>query len=1005
MKKSSPHVIIVSGLKKWRSPIYFFTTFILLLSGKTQAQSPDPFSRQSQFDLRILNSQAYSGPHSTNAHHESNSLQWETIQTMVIPQRDPNSPLPPTKFNLDQVRNGRGSAPENPAGWVNGNAGASNAHFVEGWSIPYRVNITDLAIGSHSLDIEWDIRHSGANAIDFVTNFDLINYPAPSSHLFNFGHGPETINPLTEVGTWVSGTSSIIPAPSLPAGAVTTYHGLVMAYSNASGDANKFSIWNGNITNMVLVTEGNLGAQQSATRMRIFFTNTDEDVIISWGGHIAKGEGVWGVGNSASAVEGSPYHTRLISWDPDGDGNNQTSIGNQDRSLSAAAVQDPPICNLNGPGSLECSAPTSFTSGVALSDLSQGVTFDWEIEGATNCGTVTLSNETVGSASVTTSSSCGCSFSVVYIILKNGDEISRCVKLITVTDTRAPAFTSSPSGSDLGCNPSGLPAPVNPSASDNCGTPTVTSSNGAITSNGCTRSQTRTYTATDACNNTATVGQTFTWTADLTGPTFTSCPAGSDLGCNPASIPEAGTATATDACGTPTITSSLGAEAGTGCSRSRTRTYTARDACGNSSTCQQVFTYVVDVTGPVFTFCPAGSNVGCNPASFPDPGAATATDACSTPTITSVLGNEVGTGCNRSKTRTYTAIDACGNSSTCQQTFTYTVDVTAPVFTSCPAGSDLGCNPASIPAAGTATATDACGTPTITSALADEVGTGCSRSRTRTYTARDACGNSSTCQQVFTYTVDITPPVFTACQPDVIVECGSPTSTAALGSATATDGCGSTTVTANDAAPLLVGCQTVIVRTWRARDACGNTATCVQRILVIDNTPPAITCNPDGSATATDCGSYYLYQNGTTWTAIDASGNIRTASCIPQAGRITTSQVMEEQQEQKQITVTEEKTVAPVKQKELIKNINVQAFPNPFSDQVKFLVTTSEAGIGSLEVYNMTGQKIKTVYTGYIAAGTRTFELRLPAQQVSNLVYVLKVGDKKVTGKILQMNR
>jgi len=83
----------------------------------------------------------------------------------------------------------------------------------------------------------------------------------------------------------------------------------------------------------------------------------------------------------------------------------------------------------------------------------------------------------------------------------------------------------------------------------------------------------------------------------------------------------------------------------------------------------------------------------------------------------------------------------------------------------------------------------------------------------------------------------------------------------------------------------------------------------------------------------------------------------------------------------------------------------VKAYPNPFSDRVKFVVTSSVAGQGNLDVYNMMGQKVKTVYTGFIAAGTQTFELSLPTQQVSSLVYVLRVGDKKVTGKILQINQ
>ena len=51
--------------------------------------------------------------------------------------------------------------------------------------------------------------------------------------------------------------------------------------------------------------------------------------VLAWGGHIATRQD-WGTGNSAVAISGSPYHTRLI--DLDGSG------GNQDRSLSADAV-------------------------------------------------------------------------------------------------------------------------------------------------------------------------------------------------------------------------------------------------------------------------------------------------------------------------------------------------------------------------------------------------------------------------------------------------------------------------------------------------------------------------------------------------------------------------------------------------------------------------------------------------------------------------------------------
>ena len=90
---------------------------------------------------------------------------------------------------------------------------------------------------------------------------------------------------------------------------------------------------------------------------------------------------------------------------------------------------------------------------------------------------------------------------------------------------------------------------------------------------------------------------------------------------------------------------------------------------------------------------------------------------------------------------------------------------------------------------------------------------------------------------------------------------------------------------------------------------------------------------------------------------------------------------------------------------ELPGQLAVKAYPNPFSDRIKFVVTSPISGQGSLEVYNAMGQSVKSVYKGYIAAGTQTFDLNLPVRQTSNLIYVLRVGDKKVSGKLLQINQ
>jgi len=83
----------------------------------------------------------------------------------------------------------------------------------------------------------------------------------------------------------------------------------------------------------------------------------------------------------------------------------------------------------------------------------------------------------------------------------------------------------------------------------------------------------------------------------------------------------------------------------------------------------------------------------------------------------------------------------------------------------------------------------------------------------------------------------------------------------------------------------------------------------------------------------------------------------------------------------------------------------VKAYPNPFSDKINFVVTSSISGKGSLDVYNMMGQKVRTVYQGYISAGTQSFQMSSQKQQVANLIYVLRIGDKKISGRILQINQ
>ncbi|GIV33140.1 MAG: hypothetical protein KatS3mg031_0675 [Chitinophagales bacterium] len=110
---------------------------------------------------------------------------------------------------------------------------------------------------------------------------------------------------------------------------------------------------------------------------------------------------------------------------------------------------------------------------------------------------------------------------------------------------------------------------------------------------------------------------------------------------------------------------------------------------------------------------------------------------------------------------------------------------------------------------------------------------------TRTWTATDACGNSSSATQAITVTDD-TPPVITGIGPDKSITCEEAVE---FDQATAQDGCGGQVQLTYEDDTIAGQCANayIIIRTWTATDACGNSSSATQAITVTDDTPPVIT--------------------------------------------------------------------------------------------------------------------------------------------------------------------
>ncbi len=475
---------------------------------------------------------------------------------------------------------------------------------------------------------------------------------------------------------------------------------------------------------------------------------------------------------------------------------------------------------------------------------------------------------------------------------------SSCQQLIIFEDTTSPVLVSCPPDLTIQCDQSLAPSITGmATASDNCDPSPVVTFTDSETPGGCPQEKTitRTWIATDADGNSATICQQTITVIDTTPPAIT-CPANVEVECGQPTDPSStGYATAIDNCDpSPIITYSDTRNNGV-----TTRLWTATDACGNSAQCTQTIT-VDDTTPPVIT-CPANVTIACDASTVPpNTGSATATDNCDTSPSITYTDSETAGSCPQEKTitRTWTATDAGGSGSSCQQVITV-VDDTAPVIT-CPADVTIECDESIEPSnTGMATAVDNCDSaPALTYSDVDNGG-----NIVRTWTATDACGNSSSCQQLINFE-DTTPPVLVSCPPDMTIQCDQSSAPSSTGQATSEDNCDPNPVVTYSDSETPGDCpqEKTISRTWIATDADGNSATiCQQTITIVDTTPPAITCpasvevecgqpnDPDhtGYATAVDnCDPSPIItfsdtrNNGVTtrlWTATDACGN--SAQC------------------------------------------------------------------------------------------------------------------------------
>ncbi len=465
---------------------------------------------------------------------------------------------------------------------------------------------------------------------------------------------------------------------------------------------------------------------------------------------------------------------------------------------------------------------------------------------------------------------------------------------VSVVDTTAPVFGDVPTdkSDDI-------------TATDNCGDVNITISDEPIAGAACTCI--RTWTATDACGNSASVSGEVSGT-DGTNPTIVYDPADLNVACGNDIDPSV--VTATDDNPGVMITWTLISdddECDADGSVVAVYEFTATDACGNSVSETLTFTADSDNEPPVFVSFPNNLTFYCSEGIvWPDP---VIEDNCSGVTLTCetwLNDGAVEENCNNGFGydifKLWTATDACGNSSQASSlAWAVTDDYVGPKFEFVPEDMEVECGQDL--AFGEAICNSQCGNVTLTFEDVTMEGD-CANGGEyiRIWTGTDQCGKVSTAQQVITVPADTEAPIFTFVPDNKISECGE---TIEFGTPACEDNCATINhlnVQYNDAASES-GCG--LIRTWTVTDLCGNIATASQEITFNDTEAPtfenivetkSINCgeNPvfDFPTISDLCGEVtHNYVDQTlnencagqnslqrTWTATDACGNIGTFS-------------------------------------------------------------------------------------------------------------------------------
>jgi hypothetical protein len=744
---------------------------------------------------------------------------------------------------------------------------------------------------------------------------------------------------------------------------------------------------------------------------------------------LCSGATVNNLGTTTSTTGCTSVITRR--WDAtDACGNHSAT---RTQVITVVDTTPPTIGSAGGNATIECTATPSFTAPTA-SDACNGATVN-------NLGTTT--------------STTGCT----TVLTRRWDATDACgnhsvtrTQVITVTDTTPPTIGEAGGNATIECT--ATPSFSAPTASDACNGATVNNLGTTTSTTGCTSVITRRWDATDACGNHSVTRTQVITVVDTTPPTIGQAGGNATIECT--ATPSFSAPTASDACNGATVNNLGTTTSTTGCTTVLTRRWDATDACGNHSVTRTQVITVTDTQPP--TIGQAGGNATIECTATPNFSAPTASDACSGATVNNLGTTTSTTGCTKVLTRTWDATDACGNHSATRSQIITIVDTQGPTIGGQGANATLDCT--GTPSFTPPTASDACNGATVNQLSSGTTSTPSSTTITRRWDATDACGNhSATVSQ--TITINTCPTTFCGFTQGfygnknglaAMRDSGLLLSPIIIGSTL--PGKNSVLIPAGDPSavkvnqvmpgqstpgPLTVSGQCNIL------DACFdsylNNKGKISNVLLgqtialslnvrLHNTLLGLPAIPAGQCFIIEGDTLNINQNVINY-LICTSGSATVAKILQLANDLLGGVLVPGQQvsgctvpsygditeavdflntsfdECKDFTgfgscvplVITARAIVPQESG----GLKVTAYPNPFSSVVKFTIQSNVSGDAQLEVYNQLGQKVSTIYRGYLQAN-RNQVVEYKAPRLGNqLIYILRVGGHSVSGKLLRL--